>query len=102
MVNGFLSFPFFFFMVPFLRNILLHSVPTAYDRFGRCRQYQGPPRQEVKEVKEGKSIPTQLLEKAEALRILESFKTLLSGGKVDSLDAEEEPAPATLGKANVE
>jgi len=101
MVNGFLSFPFFFFMVPFLRNILLHSVPTAYDRFGRCRQYQGPPRP-VKEVKEGKSIPTQLLEKAEALRILESFKTLLSGGKVDSLDAEEEPAPATVGKANVE
>lgn len=26
---------------------------------------------------------------AQALRILESFKTLLSGGKVDSLDAEE-------------
>eukprot|EP00435_Cladocopium_sp_Y103_P053126 s1169_g16.t4 len=88
-VNGILSFPFFFFMVPILRSVLLHSVPTAYDRFGRCRQYRGPPRP-AKESKEGKSIPTQMLEKAEALRILERLKTLLSGGTVTALD--EEPA----------
>lgn len=88
LVNGILSFPFFFFMVPVLRSILLHSVPTAYDRSGRCRQYRGPPRP-AKESKEGKSIPTQMLEKAEALRILERLKTLLSGGMVTALDEED-------------
>ena len=67
---------------------LFVQVPTAYDRSGRCRQYRGPPRPEdpmseaslgfavqvvicwnprpAKESKEGKSIPTQMLEKAEA------------------------------------
>ena len=77
-----------------MRNVLLHSVPTAYDRFGRCRQYLGPPRPREALClilcrpprEQAKSAPAQLLEKAEASRIVESFKKLLSGQAVDDLE----------------
>ncbi|CAJ1441920.1 unnamed protein product [Effrenium voratum] len=96
MVHGLLSMPFFFFMIPFLRNVLLHSAPTAYDRFGRCRRYQGPER--PRDPKGGAGLPARMLEKAEALRVLENLKSLLAGGRVQSLG--EEILATRLGKAS--
>lgn len=45
-VYGYLSLPFAIFKIPVLVGALTHSVPTAYDRKGRCRHYVGPPRPE--------------------------------------------------------
>eukprot|EP00425_Heterocapsa_triquetra_P030650 CAMPEP_0195123614 /NCGR_PEP_ID=MMETSP0448-20130528/129022_1 /TAXON_ID=66468 /ORGANISM="Heterocapsa triquestra, Strain CCMP 448" /LENGTH=119 /DNA_ID=CAMNT_0040161177 /DNA_START=37 /DNA_END=393 /DNA_ORIENTATION=- len=42
-VYGFTSTPFFFFTLPLLQAVLTHTVPTAYDREGRCRKFTGPP-----------------------------------------------------------
>lgn len=42
-VHGLLSAPFFFFTLPGLARVLTHSLPTAYDRQGRCRPPVAPP-----------------------------------------------------------
>lgn len=42
-VHGFLCLPFFILLVlPMLRNVVLHTFPTGYDKKGRCRNYIGP------------------------------------------------------------
>jgi len=42
-VHGFLCLPFFVLLVlPVLRNVVLHTFPTGYDKKGRCRNYIGP------------------------------------------------------------
>merc|ERR1711879_836926 len=40
---GLLAFPFFFFTLPGLQLVLTHSVPTAYDKKGRCKKLTRPP-----------------------------------------------------------
>ena len=43
MVHGILCLPFFILLVvPVLRNVVLHTFPTGYDKKGRCRNYLGP------------------------------------------------------------
>ena len=42
-VHGILCLPFFILLVvPVLRNVVLHTFPTGYDKKGRCRNYLGP------------------------------------------------------------
>mmetsp|Transcript_6638 Transcript_6638/g.15382 ORF Transcript_6638/g.15382 Transcript_6638/m.15382 type:complete len:478 (-) Transcript_6638:136-1569(-) len=93
MVHGYLSMPFYFFTLPLLRNVLTHAAPTAYDRYGRCRKYIGfrPPA----DSKPQRLALPSVLEKAEAARVLENLKRLLSGGRVRALDVEEPPSRET-------
>merc|ERR1719198_1466217 len=39
---GYLSMPFVLLTLPFVRNVLTHAYPTAYDEKGRCRQCAKP------------------------------------------------------------
>jgi len=42
-VHGILCVGFFVLLaVPLLRNVVLHTFPTGYDKLGRCRNYIGP------------------------------------------------------------
>ena len=42
-VHGILCVGFFVLLaVPVLRNVVLHTFPTGYDKLGRCRNYIGP------------------------------------------------------------
>mmetsp|Transcript_124211 Transcript_124211/g.247482 ORF Transcript_124211/g.247482 Transcript_124211/m.247482 type:complete len:540 (-) Transcript_124211:72-1691(-) len=41
--HGLLSAPFFFFTLPGLSRVLTHSLPTGYDKNGRCRPLRTPP-----------------------------------------------------------
>eukprot|EP00440_Ansanella_granifera_P028639 gb/GFBE01031112.1/.p1 GENE.gb/GFBE01031112.1/~~gb/GFBE01031112.1/.p1 ORF type:complete len:522 (+),score=89.25 gb/GFBE01031112.1/:1-1566(+) len=106
MIYGYLSMPFFLFLIPLLRNVLTHSVPTGYDECGRVRKYKGPPRPPHDESKSsGRLLSLSILRKDEAFGVLEKLKTLITGGRVDSLDADEKDAesgiqlgPQTIGK----
>merc|ERR1719265_2198388 len=37
-IYGYLAAPFFIFTLPVIKTVLTHTVPTAYDREGRCRK----------------------------------------------------------------
>ena len=70
-VHGFLSLPFFLLLVvPVLRNVVLHTWPTGYDRRGRCRRYIGPQKPTPKD--DGREIPvkTQLTKANRPFRLL--------------------------------
>merc|ERR1719359_225219 len=42
LIYGYLSMPFALFTIPILSAVLTHSIPTAYDRLGRCRPLERP------------------------------------------------------------
>ncbi|CAE7925932.1 unnamed protein product [Symbiodinium sp. KB8] len=97
MVHGYLSMPFFFFTIPLIRNVLSHTAPTGYDRSGCCRQYLGPARPPKPPADAG-NIP-RVLEKAEAAKVLENLRRLLSGLRVRALDLEEQPTESEAANA---
>ncbi|OLQ05298.1 hypothetical protein AK812_SmicGene11550 [Symbiodinium microadriaticum] len=83
-VHGFLMLPFFVMLVvPILRNVVLHTRPTGYDRKGNCRNYTGPAGQTPKAAQ---VIPRmELFGNDEAEELMANLKKLLMGGSVSSL-----------------
>ncbi|CAK0909361.1 unnamed protein product, partial [Prorocentrum cordatum] len=70
-VYGYLSMPFFLFMIPVLQRFLTHSIDTAYDTKGRCVAYAGPKRkrdedEEAKKNRWGSVFDPSNLEQATA------------------------------------
>lgn len=84
-VYGYMSFPFFFFTLPFLQPVLTHAVATAYDHRGRCRKLIKPS-MEKKRLEEKPREEDVLLDE-EADKFFERIKASLFGsGKVDLSD----------------
>mmetsp|Transcript_168293 Transcript_168293/g.540682 ORF Transcript_168293/g.540682 Transcript_168293/m.540682 type:complete len:478 (+) Transcript_168293:98-1531(+) len=73
---GLLSMPFFLFTLPVLQRLLTHSLPTAYDRRGRCRKPIGSVKKE--EEKEPKT-QEPLVSEAEIEDLYAKIKKLLPG-----------------------
>jgi len=84
-VYGYLSMPFFFFTLPVLRNVLTHSVPTAYNRKGITCKITGP-------EKRGDRSEEELVTQQESNSILQDAKRLFWSGKSAG---EENPEPPT-------
>ncbi|CAJ1362617.1 unnamed protein product [Effrenium voratum] len=78
-VHGFLSLPFFLLLVvPVLRNVVLHTWPTGYDRRGRCRRYIGPQKPTPKDSAK-KFLPE--LEMDDVSELFENVKHSFLGSK---------------------
>jgi len=75
-VYGYLSMPFFFFTLPVLRNVLTHSVPTAYNRKGITCKITGP-------EKRGDRSKQELVTQQESNQILQDVKHLFWSGKAE-------------------
>mmetsp|Transcript_56847 Transcript_56847/g.132935 ORF Transcript_56847/g.132935 Transcript_56847/m.132935 type:complete len:432 (+) Transcript_56847:51-1346(+) len=86
-VHGFLCLPFFLLLtVPLLRNVVLHTHATGYDRSGRCRNYKGAEKKHVPL----NLFPKEIFSKEEAMEVLDNLKQLLLGRHVSSLAAEKD------------
>merc|ERR550525_1862322 len=71
--------PFFLFQIPILERLLTHTIPTAYDRRGRCVAFIGPerPKDESEEKKKWvyqlKDKVTQQLSDSTVKRRIDEF-----------------------------
>lgn len=82
---GYLSMPFFLFTLPLLRQLLTHSLPTAYDRRGRCRKPASPARTE-----EAKPQPVPSCTETELDHLMAKIKNLMPSFSSNGSDAAED------------
>jgi hypothetical protein len=82
-IYGFLSLPFFLFLIPGFRMVLTHSVPTAYDEAGRCREIQ------TSEPKAPEKDEQELIDKDEAKNLLEDARNIMMGVELDERKAQD-------------
>merc|ERR1712125_212792 len=78
-IYGYLSLPFFFFALPYFQNVLLHTVPTGYDKKGRTRGFKWPEsveEQRRKEAEEDAKGKGGLLGSTEVDEMLQSLKSI--------------------------
>jgi len=88
-VYGYLSFPFFFFTLPVIKSILTHSVPTAYDSYGRTVAFTGPVERPSPEQQKSKvQAVKELFTAEEANKLMEKVKAIMMGSAVDMSDLE--------------
>eukprot|EP00435_Cladocopium_sp_Y103_P014525 s1050_g3.t1 len=79
-VHGVLCLPFFVLLVvPLLRNVVLHTFPTGYDKKGRCRNYIGP---QIPPA-ETANFLADLVRLDEIEGLLEKVKNSMLGDKTD-------------------
>jgi len=82
---GLFSIVFVPFNLPFLQAVLTHTVPTAYDKQGRCCKFKGaePPKPDEEDVLRASSL---LLSKEQVDGFMTNLKTVMAGGNVSMQD----------------
>jgi len=82
-IYGLFSIVFVPFNLPFLQVVLTHTVPTAYDKQGRCCKFKGAdPPEPDKEEEEFQRGSSRLLSKIKGDNFMSYLETTMAGGSV--------------------